>query len=161
MIDWIKIRTEYITDPSTGYQSLSKKYGVNFTTLSKRAKREGWVAQRKKHTEKMVMKNIKQAQKDSDRYRSILYRAAARVAEQIDGLVKDASMTELAKIGLKPRDITGAIKDLEDALHIKSAADLEEQAVRIAKLKKEVEESDKDDKTVRVVISGDAEDYST
>lgn len=153
MVDWIKIRTEYITDPSTGYQKLSEKYGVNFTTLSKRAKREGWVAQRKKHTENIVMKNIKQAQKDSDRYRSILYRAAARVAEQIDGLVKDASMTDLAKIGLKPRDITGAIKDLEDALHIKSAADLEEQEARIAKLRKEAE-AGADSSAVKIEIVG-------
>ena len=47
-------------------------------------------------------------------------------------------------MGIKPRDITGAIKDLEDALHIKSVSDVKEQEARIAKLRKEVKEEKKD-----------------
>lgn len=43
----------------------------------------------------------------------------------------------MAAKGVKPRDITGAIKDLEDALHIKSEADIREQAARIKKMEKD------------------------
>lgn len=153
MVDWIKIRTEYVTEPGSSYRELCDKYHVSMTALSVRAKKEGWVAQKQKYRETLVTNNLKSAEKNAMRYRNVLYRAAARVAEQIDGLVKDASMTDLAKIGLKPRDITGAIKDLEDALHIKSAADLEEQEARIAKLRKEAE-AGADSSCVKIEIVG-------
>ena len=64
-------------------------------------------------------------------------------------------MSELAAAGIKPRDITGAIKDLEDILHVKSAADLQEQEARIAKLRREAEGDTTE--SVKIVIAGDAE----
>ena len=63
-------------------------------------------------------------------------------------------------MGIKPRDITGAIKDLEDALHVKSEFDLKEQEARIAKLRKEAETESKEDMTIQVVIPKSVEDYS-
>lgn len=41
-IQWDKIKTEYLTDPSTSYRSLAKKYGVPHTSIAYRAKQEGW-----------------------------------------------------------------------------------------------------------------------
>ncbi len=65
----------------------------------------------------------------------------------------------MAKAGLKPRDITGAIKDIEDILHIKSEADMREQEARIKNLQKQVDE-DSVDRKITVHIEGNANEYS-
>ena len=41
MADWQKIKTEYITT-DTSYRELSQKYGVHYTNIAKRAKKEDW-----------------------------------------------------------------------------------------------------------------------
>ena len=75
-------------------------------------------------------------------------------------MTDNSTLSDLALIGIKPRDITGAIKDLEDTLHIKSAKDLEEQQARIEKLRKEVKEED-DSRKIEVVIADGLEEYSS
>ena len=72
----------------------------------------------------------------------MLYDLAYKVAQQLTDLVEGNDIVTLISAGVKPRDITGAIKDLEDALHVKSAADLKEQEARIRKLQKEAEGTD-------------------
>lgn len=72
-INWIKIRNDYINGRGS-YRKLADKYGISATSISKRAKLEGWVEQR----EKQLRKNsAKIAQKTSDR---IAEREANRVA---------------------------------------------------------------------------------
>ena len=66
----------------------------------------------------------------------------------------------LISAGVKPRDITGAIKDLEDALHVKSAADLREQEARIKKLQKEAEGTDAAEKNIEVKIDESLKDFA-
>lgn len=46
-VDWNVIKTEYVTDSSVSYRSLSEKYSVNQRTLERRAKSEGWVELRR------------------------------------------------------------------------------------------------------------------
>lgn len=72
-INWIKIRNDYINGRGS-YRKLADKYGISATSISKRAKLEGWVEQR----EKQLRKNsAKIAQKTADR---IAEREANRVA---------------------------------------------------------------------------------
>jgi len=42
-VDWLEVRKEYLTDATTSYAMLAKKYGVATRTLELRAKAEGWV----------------------------------------------------------------------------------------------------------------------
>lgn len=45
MIDWLTIKSEYIsTQIST--RALAQKHGVSYSTLEKRARKEGWAAER-------------------------------------------------------------------------------------------------------------------
>ena len=74
-------------------------------------------------------------------------------------MTEQNTISELAVMGIKPRDITGAIKDLEDALHVKSEADLREQEARIEKLRKEAQ-AEQDSKDIKVIISADLDEYS-
>lgn len=153
-MDWNAIKIDYITG-KIGYRALAKKHGVPFTTLAHRASVEGWVELRQRHNDEIVTKTCQSAAKEASGYRDKLYELALKVARQLEAMTDDHSVSELAAAGIKPRDITGAIKDLEDILHVKSAADLQEQEARIAKLRREAESDTTEN--VKIVIAGDAE----
>ncbi len=40
--NWIKVKMDYISDPTVGLQSLVKKYGMTIATIRKKAKEEAW-----------------------------------------------------------------------------------------------------------------------
>ncbi len=156
--DWNKIRTEYITN-NISYRKLCEKYDIPFTTLQCRARKEGWVKDKRKHSDKIVSKLVDKAEKEKVDYKSTLYDLAYSVAEQLIDVTNKLTIEQLMCMGVKPRDITGAIKDLGDIFHVKSEADLREQEARIKKLQKEVE-ADNTDKEIKVVIAGPLDEYS-
>lgn len=57
-MDWNSIREEYITDETSSYRSLAKKYGVGLTALYNHAKAEDWVGLRKRLKDKTITKSI-------------------------------------------------------------------------------------------------------
>ena len=57
MADWNKIKTEYITT-DTSYRKLAQKYGVNPTTIAKRAGKEDWVSQRNQQASRTLSKTL-------------------------------------------------------------------------------------------------------
>ena len=140
-IDWNAIKTEYITT-NTSYRELCKKYGVSKTAICNQGKRGDWVQLREQHNANIVAKSAKEAEKKAVSYKSVLYELAYKMALQLKDMTEENSLQDLTAMGIKPRDITGAIKDLEDALHVKSEADLKEQEARIAKLRKDAEKED-------------------
>lgn len=142
MENWDNIKREYITG-TISYRELAKKHGISFSALKHNAISGGWYAQRERYRNNVDTKAIEKAVEKSTEYKSALYDLAYKVANQLTELVCDNDISTLLGLGLKPRDITGAIKDLEDALHVKSAADLREQEARIKKLQKEAAEIDK------------------
>lgn len=143
VVDWKKIKTEYITT-NISYRKLAEKYDIPFNTLQCRAKKEKWVELRKQHQDNIVSKSVEKAEENAIDYKSDLYDLAYKVATQLKDMINENTISDLVAMGIKPRDITGAIKDLEDALHIKSMSDIKEQEARIAKLRKEVKEEKKD-----------------
>ena len=156
--DWNAIKTEYITT-TISYRKLCEKHDIPFNTLQQRANKEKWVQARKKHQDKIVTKSVKKAETKAIDYKSTLYSLAYKVAKQLNDMTEQNTISELAVMGIKPRDITGAIKDLEDALHVKSEADLREQEARIEKLRKEAQE-EQESKDIKVIISTDLDEYS-
>lgn len=79
--DWERIKAEYITDLQASYRKLCTKYGVPFSTLRDRAKRENWVAERKKTQNKIVRQA---AQK-------IVSQQAKRIAQELDPALEAAA----------------------------------------------------------------------
>ena len=155
--DWETVKTEYITT-NTSYRKLCGKYNIPITTLAERGKREGWTKDRQRHRDRVVAKSVKSAEKVGVNYRDLLYELAYKVAGQLNEMTNNHSIEELALSGIKPKDITGAIKDLEDALHIKSDKDLREQEARIAKMQKEID-ADSVDRTITVKLTGETDDW--
>ena len=67
-MDWKTIRSEYITDESSSYRKLAKKYGVSLTAITKRSKEEDWLGQRKQLKDKTITKSIENlSQKNADK----------------------------------------------------------------------------------------------
>lgn len=156
--DWNAVKTEYITT-SISYRKLCEKHNIPFNTLQCRAKKEKWVEARRKHQDKIVAKSVKKAESKAVDYKKTLYEIAYKVARQLNDMTEQNTIFDLAAMGIKPKDITGAIKDLEDALHVKSESDLREQEARIDKLRKETESSN-ESKDIKVVISSELNEYS-
>ena len=157
MVDWKKIKTEYITT-NTSYRKLAKKYDIPFNTIQCRAKKEKWVELRNQYQDNIVAKSVKKAEESSIDYKSTIYDLAYKVAMQLNDMTDNNTISDLVAMGLKPRDITGAIKDLEDALHIKSMSDMKEQEARIAKLRKETEE-EKKDTSINITFGDEVKKY--
>ena len=158
MVDWNAIKTEYITT-NTSYRKLSDKYNIPFNTVQCRGKREGWVDLRTQYQDEIEEKAIKKAANKVSDYKSTLYDLAYDIAMQLKTMTQGKTIEDLARAGLKPRDITGAIKDIEDILHIKSEADMREQEARIKNLQKQVDD-DPVNRKITVHIEGNANDYS-
>ena len=157
MVDWKKVKTEYITT-NTSYRKLCEKYDIPLNTLHHNAKKEKWVELRKQYQNNVVTKSVEKAEESAIDYKSAIYGLAYKVAMQLKEMTDNKTISELVTIGIKPRDITGAIKDLEDALHIKSMGDMREQEARIANLQKQATDDDAT-KEITVHIQGDANDY--
>ena len=56
--DWAKIQHEYVTDPDMTLRKIAEKHGMNYVTVAKRSKAEGWFATRKKHQSNVISKAI-------------------------------------------------------------------------------------------------------
>lgn len=61
--DWAKIQHEYVTDPQMSLRRIAEKYGINYKTVAKKSKAEGWFATRKKSQSRVVSRAISQTEK--------------------------------------------------------------------------------------------------
>lgn len=157
MADWQKIKTEYITNPDTSYRELSQKYGVHYTNIAKRAKKEDWQQLRKQQANATQTKMIQAVERRKvDR--------AAKLMDVSDLLLQkiEALVDELDVLDASPKDIrslSAAIKDIKEIQMIRSDADMREQEARIEKLRRD---ADRDDSSgiITVRLPGGLEDYA-
>lgn len=158
-MDWNAIKTEYITDESSSYRKLAKKYGVSYTSIGEKARKEGWAEERKQFLDKTLSKTLNAISKGQASRASRLQTVADKLLNKIEKAVDDFEMAELLVDKQALKQLTGALKDIKDIQMIKSEADLREQEARIAKLNKEAE-SEKKDNQIEVVIGDGTEDYT-
>ena len=78
------------------------------------------------------------AKREAEKRRDFIYSVAFDVARQIGAVVEGG----IGESDYKLRDITGALKDLEDVLDVVSDEDGEEKEYRLEKLRREVTKSD-------------------
>jgi hypothetical protein len=133
-VDWNKIKTEYITDESSSYRKLSKKYDVSLTAITNRAKNEGWVKLRKQFKDKLTSKNIEKfSEKQSEKLTRVLdltdklLNKLEQAIEELDvHLIKDVIKTKEIEYNYdlcpgKPTKET--IHEEEKTLEVKSIVD--------------------------------------
>lgn len=131
-MDWNKIRKDYIAGKGS-YRELAKKYGVPFRTLSDRGRAGNWVALREQARDKTVTKTVETvAEANGDVGVQLQGAAVALIGKAMEGI--QAIDPENAK-ALKA--YSGVLRDLKDVLDVRSKLDMDEQAARIEKLRRE------------------------
>lgn len=158
MADWMAIKTEYVTNPDTSYRELSLKYGVHYTNIAKKAKKEDWQQQRQQHANIVQTKAQHAVERKQVDRASKLYDAADLL---LDKVMEFMVMSESMAVNTQAmKHISGVLKDIKDIKGIRSEADLREQEARIAKLRREAERDESANEPIRVVMEGDLEEYS-
>ena len=159
MADWNKIKTEYLTS-DTSYRKLAQKYGVNATTIAKKASKEDWVSQRQQQANRTLSKTLTAVSNRQVNRAARLQEVADKLLKKIEAAVDDYNMEVLLVDRQSLRQITGALKDIKDIQMIRSEADLREQEARIAKLLKEAEREDSGPNKVVIQIEGGEDTWS-
>lgn len=159
MADWNKIKTEYLTS-DTSYRKLAQKYGVNATTIAKKASKEDWVSQRQQQANRTLSKTLTAVSNRQVNRATRLQEVADKLLNKIEAAVDDYNMEVLLVDRQSLRQITGALKDIKDIQMIRSEADLREQEARISKLLKEAEHEDSGPNKVVIHIEGGEDTWS-
>ena len=159
MADWNKIKTEYLTS-DTSYRKLAQKYGVNATTIAKKASKEDWVSQRQQLANRTLSKTLTAVSNRQVNRAARLQKVADKLLNKIEAAVDDYNMEVLLVDRQSLRQITGALKDIKDIQMIRSEADLREQEARIAKLLKEAEREDSGPNKVVIQMEGGEDTWS-
>ena len=170
-VDWLKIKTEYITT-DISYRKLAEKYGVNYSVLGARGRAEKWVEQRTQfqdmtHTkteEKIAEKKARKAAKVEDLADKLLLKLEQAIDELDLKVTTQKVKTEegntettvefkvadpggiVDRTGL--RQLTGALKDLKMIKDEISDLERREREARI-------------DALHRASMTGDGEDGDT
>ena len=156
MADWQSIKTEYITT-DTSYRKLAQKYGVTYTNIGIRSRKEGWPELREQHNAKTITKTMNAIASNQANRAARLQSVADKLLTKVERLVEEGE--ELLTDTSTMRDIARVLKDIKDIQMIRSEADLREQEARIDKLRKEAM-VEKENNEIKVTMQGELEEYS-
>lgn len=152
---WDAARLEYITSDCS-QRDIAKKYEVSETAVKNRANREQWTREREKYRRKITAEVTK--------------KLAAKKAKKI--LQLSAAADNLTKIAnKKSRHILNAAKEAEKAgdptawaaINSKEILILAETTKKLTETMIEIHgkpQTDEEDRTVRVILGGEAEDFA-
>ena len=130
-MDWNSIRQEYITDASSSYRKLAKKYGVSYSAIGDKARKEGWQEERERFQTKTLSKTLNAISQGQAKRASRLQTVADKLLDKIEAAVDNFEMRDLLVDKYVLKQITGAMKDIKDIQMVKSDADIREQEARI------------------------------
>ena len=133
-MDWKTIRSEYITDESSSYRKLAKKYGVSLAAITKRSKEEDWLGQRKQLKDKTITKSIeKLSEKNADKLSRVadltdkLLNKLEQAIEELDiQLYKNVVKTKVIEYNNNPRPdkpTKETIHEEEKVIEVKTIVD--------------------------------------
>lgn len=146
MIDWEKLKNEYVTE-GVSYGFLAKKYQVGLTTVQRRGTAEGWVALRK----------AREADLDStetDRARR-LQMVADKLLDQVERALDEPEQKGSAEL----KNLSGTLKTIKEIQMIRSSLDDREQRMKIAAMEKQLEKSTEDSGVV-VELEGQVKEWA-
>ena len=154
MADWEKIKAEYITT-EVSVRDLAQKYGVHYTTIGKKASKEGWQELRQQQTNTTLTKILTAVTDQKVDRATKLYNAADDLLEKIVAGISSATIVSPNAA----KNYSDALKNIKEIHMIRTQEDIEEQKARIAKLQKEAQKADTTE-PIRVVIEDDLMKYS-
>ena len=154
MADWEKIKAEYITT-DISVRELATKHGVHYTTIGKKASKEGWQDLRQQQTNTTLTKILTAVSEQKvDRATKLCNAADVLLEKIVAGMTKGDSIAPNAA-----KNYSDAMRNIKEILMIRSAEDIEEQKERIAKLRREAQKTD-ESKTITISLEGGLEEYA-
>ena len=144
-MDWNAIRQEYITDESSSYRKLAQKYGISYTSIGDKARKEGWAEQRSQYLNETLSKSINAIGKAQAKRAERVVNVADKLLSKIEAVIDSYDGEALIANTQALKHITGALKDIKDIQMIRSDADMREQEARIKKLEMEAAIREEDD----------------
>ena len=140
MVDWVGIKTEYITT-ATSYRKLADKHGVPFRTLADRARAEGWSAARKKHCNDVVTKALRKSANQQADKMARFTTVSDKLLNRIERIIEESETGQISAKDI--RSLTAAVKDLKEIQGVRSELDRQEQEARIANLRRQAQSEEK------------------
>lgn len=153
-----KIKIEYIAG-GISQRKLSEKYGVSRHQIRRAAQAEKWGELRKEAAERANEEIVKTVATVQAERAEKLFNSAEALLDKLNEIIKELTLAEVVVDQKALKSLTGGLRDIAAILGIKSSLDAEEQKLRIDKMKKEMEE-DPSSKEIKVVILGEAEEFS-
>ena len=157
MVDWVKVKTEYITT-EIGYRKLADKYGVSFRTLSQKAKDEEWVQKRRKHRENIVKKAVLKVEDHESSKMARFATVSDKLLNRIERIIEESETGQISAKDI--RSLTAAVKDLKEIQGVRSELDRQEQEARIANLRRQVDKDESDSSVIEVVFAAGPEEWN-
>lgn len=156
MVDWMAVKTEYVTT-DTSYRELSQKYGVHYTNIAKRAKKEDWQQLRQQQTNATQTKMIQAVERRKVDRAAKLIGVSDLLLDKVRGILEEDSV-HLTSQAMK--NISGVLKDIKDIQMIRSEADMREQEARIANLKRQARADGEKDQVVTVRLLDGLDEFA-
>lgn len=156
-MDWQKIKTEYITT-DTSYRKLAQKYGVDQATVSRRAKKEEWVAEKQRHDSETQAKIVEAIGRQQVGRVTRLQTVADKLLGKVESLLEEVEPADLDTQAMK--HISGVLKDIKEIQMIRSDADMREQEARIANLRRQAQKEEVGKEPIRVVIEDGLSEFA-
>ena len=155
MVDWTKIKAEYIAG-GTSYRKLAGKYSVSLTTLQRKAKDEGWIDLRRQAEDKTTTKIVNDVSKQNAKIDEKYFKLVDKLMKKAEETIENTPVWSINGI----KEMATALKYLKECKGVKSDADMREQEARIRTLEKQAEAEEKTDNNITVTILGGEDSYS-
>ncbi len=158
-MDWKTIKTDYITDESSSYRKLAKKYNVPLNTLQQKAIKEKWFEKKKQSQSKIVAKSIEKSENEQIDRMARLMTVTDKLLNKIEQTVDKLTTDEIAIEKSTLKQISGALKDIKEIQGAKTERDIREQEARIRNLEKQAQAEDKNDE-IKVIFTTDMDEFN-
>lgn len=156
-MDWQSIKTEYITT-DTSYRKLAKKYGVSYTTIGEKARKEDWQKEREQFRDKSLSKTLRKIAegqaKRASRLQTVTDKLLSKIEKAVDLIDMDVFDTQAI------RQITASLKDIKEIQMIRSEADMREQEARIKNLQRQADKDEDATSDINVTFAAGPEEWN-
>lgn len=153
MVDWKKLRREYIQGGTT-YRGLAAKYDVPLKNIARRAKSEDWVGLRQQADNRAATAQVETVVRANSRADTKMQEAAETLIGKAMEGIREADPKDAKTL----KAYSGVLRDLKDVLNLKTELDKKEQEARIANLRRQAQEEEKAEEA-KLVIEGLPEEF--
>ena len=155
MVDWTKIKAEYIAG-GTSYRKLAEKYEVKLSALRSVAEREKWVELKTQTQHKTNTKIVNDVSKQNAKIDTKFFSLVDKLMQKAEETIENTPVWSVNGI----KEMATALKYLKECKGVKSDADMREQEARIRSLEKQAEKEDDTVNEIEIVFNAGPEEWN-